>query len=189
MAHPKYKGCPQISDADYIARFKSKVRVSESGCWEWTGFQKPLRGMPNLTVGYGSMSYRGKAWPAHRLSHHLLVGPIPDGLIILHKCDNPPCVNPDHLRLGTHQDNSLDASRKGRSRDMNRTHCVNGHEFTPENIAWVTKNKSAVRTCRTCQRIRQRIKSGWTPEEAASTPPLPPGVFTKSRAKSSTLSP
>lgn len=176
MVHAKYKGCPHLSDADYITRLKSKVRIAESGCWEWTGFHKPLRGMPHLKVGYGAMSYRGTPWPAHRLSYHLLVGPIPDGLIVLHKCDNPPCVNPDHLQLGTHQDNSLDASRKGRSRNMQATHCKHGHEFTPENTAWQVRNLSAVRTCRTCQRIRLRVNAGWPRELAESLPPQKPGT-------------
>lgn len=182
MVHAKYKGCPHLSDADYIARLKSKVRIAESGCWEWTGFHKPLRGMPHLKVGYGAMSYRGTSWPAHRLSYHLLVGPIPEGLIVLHQCDNPPCVNPEHLRLGTHQDNSLDASRKGRSRNMQATHCKHGHEFTPENTAWQVRNLSAVRTCRACQRIRQRIASGWTEAEAnASLNPIPQNAPTARR--------
>lgn len=75
-------------------------------CWEW---QK----VPSSN-GYGIVRYRGQRIPAHRVSWEIHFGPIPDGLFVLHKCDNRRCVNPYHLFLGTHQDNMDDMNAKGR---------------------------------------------------------------------------
>lgn len=81
--------------------------VPELGfCWEWTaGFDKD---------GYGDSSWDGKHTSAHRISWRLKFGNIPKGICALHKCDNPPCVNPDHLFLGTSGENNSDRQRKGR---------------------------------------------------------------------------
>lgn len=83
------------------------VPVPESGCWLWLG---------NWTQnGYGAVKHSGR-WltGAHRLFYELHRGPIPDGLLVCHKCDTPVCVNPEHLFLGTHADNVHDKVRKGR---------------------------------------------------------------------------
>lgn len=76
------------------------------GCWLWTGYTS--------TFGYGMMRFMGKSQNAHRLSWQVHRGPIPDGLSVLHKCDVPACVNPDHLFLGTQSDNMKDCASKGR---------------------------------------------------------------------------
>lgn len=86
-------------------RFEAKVQITP-GCWIWKAW---TRGN-----GYGGMNDDGRFLMAHRVSYELYVGPIPDGLIIMHKCDNPRCVNPDHLRPGTLSENTLDAIQKGR---------------------------------------------------------------------------
>lgn len=76
-------------------------------CWEWQG-QRSAR-------GYGRFKHKNKIiFHSHRVSYELHTGPISDGLWVLHKCDNPPCVNPNHLFLGTHQDNMDDMIAKGR---------------------------------------------------------------------------
>lgn len=103
-----------------IRRFWAKVtqdgpvpvhRPELGPCWLWLAATNPS--------GYGKMSKGGHAAPlvaAHRLSWELHYGPVPDGLFVLHRCDNPPCVRPDHLFLGTHDDNMADATAKGRMR-------------------------------------------------------------------------
>jgi hypothetical protein len=82
-----------------------------TGCWIWTG---PKHGGRSGT-GYGQMTRKelGPAMPAHRASWILNRGPIPDGVMVCHKCDNRICVNPDHLYLGTNADNMRDRSQRG----------------------------------------------------------------------------
>lgn len=92
----------------YEARFWSKVHRQPNGCWEWTASRLPR--------GYGRFSLGGKQVGAHRVSWELHHGAIPSGLAVLHRCDNPPCVRPDHLFLGTLVDNIRDMIRKGRDR-------------------------------------------------------------------------
>ncbi len=89
-------------------RFWPKVRRGE-GCWEWTG-ARSAKGYGRLTAGRRGDGYLR----THRLSFELAYGPVPDGLFVLHRCDNPPCVRPDHLFLGTKSDNMRDAVSKGR---------------------------------------------------------------------------
>jgi hypothetical protein len=85
-----------------IREFWSKVQKTDS-CWEWVGKKDH--------AGYG---YFKGGRTAHRFSWEITHGPIPEGLCICHHCDNPSCVRPDHLFLGTHQDNVWDSKRKGR---------------------------------------------------------------------------
>jgi len=88
-------------------RFWTKVQKAD-GCWLWTA---SVHG----TKGYGQINSGGRGRPlqAHRVSWEIHFGPIPDGMIICHHCDNPLCVRPDHLFVGTKSDNALDAVRKG----------------------------------------------------------------------------
>lgn len=88
-------------------RFLSKVRV-EGEHWMWVGGK--------YGRGYGTLSVNGKSMPAHRVSFMLEHGEVPDDLYVLHSCDIPACVRPDHLRVGTARENGADASACGRAR-------------------------------------------------------------------------
>ena len=93
-----------------IDRFWAKVTKSET-CWLWTA--------ATTKAGYGYlMNNERRVTTAHRLSWELHFGPIPDGLFVCHHCDNPPCVRPTHLFLGTVRDNAIDAANKGRLRSQ-----------------------------------------------------------------------
>jgi len=88
-------------------RFWSQVQRI-AGCWLWTGTL--------LNSGYGQVMLRKRKVRAHRLAWELTFGPIPEGMVVCHACDNPACVNPHHLWLGTVQANVRDRDAKGRTR-------------------------------------------------------------------------
>ena len=91
-----------------LERFWARVQKSD-GCWEWTGAR-------TAAGGYGEIMVDGVPWRAHRLSWTLVNGPIADGARVLHRCDNPPCVRPEHLFLGSQAENVADMEAKGRAR-------------------------------------------------------------------------
>lgn len=91
---------------DPIPVLMKRRRVMPSGCWEWTGASRN---------GYGRMKFAGRLQNVHRIAWAAWRGEVPDGLLVLHRCDNPPCFNPDHLFVGTDRDNSLDMGSKGRN--------------------------------------------------------------------------
>ena len=87
----------------FVSRFWSRV-IKTDTCWIWDSAR--------TAAGYGDFTLEGQVRTAHRYSWELAHGPIPEGMFICHHCDNPPCVRPDHLFLGTHQDNMDDAKAK-----------------------------------------------------------------------------
>lgn len=83
-----------------------RIKKVASGCWEYQGTIN--------SNGYGQLAFAGRRISTHRLSWMLFNGPIPDGLFACHRCDNKKCVNPEHLYVGTHQDNMKDAVERRR---------------------------------------------------------------------------
>ena len=100
--------------------FHKKVKKSKDGCWIWTAGS--IRG------GYGAFFSKGKNILAHRYAYELYREKIPSGMFVCHKCDNPPCVNPEHLFLGTNLDNFQDMVKKGRASFVNEHRIVRGEE-------------------------------------------------------------
>ncbi|MBG8552331.1 HNH endonuclease signature motif containing protein [Hymenobacter guriensis] len=138
------------------ARFWSKVDKTPGfgpagDCWIWTASL--------INSGYGRLGIgRHKKVLAHRLSYEMKNGPIPEGLLVLHSCDNRQCVNPSHLSLGTVSENTKDMLVKGRpwasSLKKERTHCKKGHEYTPENTYHTTSGRS----CKACNSAYQKAR-------------------------------
>jgi hypothetical protein len=91
-----------------LDRLISRVRFGVTDCWHWCGAANQF--------GYGRMTFNGRLQVAHRLSWEAFNGAIPDGLSVLHTCDNASCINPAHLWLGTYSDNTRDAWAKGRNK-------------------------------------------------------------------------
>jgi hypothetical protein len=93
-----------------LEKFWNKVNKTSSvnGCWEWIGTSVH-------PFGYGRIGHNGKNYLSHRLSYELHYGPITSKECVLHKCDNPKCVNPSHLFIGNRADNAQDRTKKGRT--------------------------------------------------------------------------
>lgn len=88
-------------------RFMEKVEKAASGCWEWRAGR--------MANGYGQFSFEGRSRLAHRAAYKIFVGPLDDEKDVMHSCDNPGCVNPAHLSLGTRAENMQDCKAKGRN--------------------------------------------------------------------------
>jgi hypothetical protein len=114
-----------------VERLKRETIKTEAGCWQCT--------RPGNGTGYVQVFFRGVRHFWHRLSYQIHVGPIPEGLYVLHVCDNRKCWNPAHLWLGTISDNKQDELRKGRNYESNRTHCPRGHAYA-EHGKWCARS-------------------------------------------------
>lgn len=138
-------------------RFWAKVdRRGPSDCWLWKASTRGKNG-----VRYGSMDFRGRRESAHRVAWILTYGDIPlirgldsHGVCVLHSCDQPLCVNPAHLSLGTHEANMVDKALRQRDTQKNKTHCKRGHPRNPANT-WVDP-KRGTKHCRVCSKLRMR---------------------------------
>jgi len=122
-------------------RFWSKVAIVENGrdCWPWLGARKPS--------GYGNVRINKKYYSPHRVAFEIAVAEIPDNLIVMHLCDNPPCCNPSHLVLGTIKANSFDMIKKNR-------------QGFHKNRATGVKNPNAKLNPKAVREIRQKYGTG-----------------------------
>jgi hypothetical protein len=129
------------------------ITIDSNECWLMK---------PTTYNGYARVKYAGKLHRAHRFSYEAFVGPIPDGLLVLHHCDVRNCANPNHLFIGTHKQNMQDMVNKGRDLKGTMTHCRKGHEYTTENT--YIQPSTGWRECRQCNnagnRKRRQKKSG-----------------------------
>lgn len=129
-----------------LERFTAKyTRDADTGCWLWHGAAD--------NHGYGRIKIDGVRILAHRFAYEAFVGPIPHGLEIDHLCRTPSCVNPAHLEPVTHRENML-RSNAPPAAQARQTHCIHGHEFTPENTYLYPPRKGGQpkRACRQCTR-------------------------------------
>lgn len=128
--------------------FWAKVEKLGSGCWLWQGWTN--------VKGYGEVGRKGCAHLAHRFAFELERGPIPHGLNVHHECNNPRCVNPDHLTLMSRNEHASLHNLTNHWRKRVK-HCKRGHEFTPENT-FMAGGQRRCRICsnKWCRESRQR---------------------------------
>jgi hypothetical protein len=138
-----------------MQRIRRGVLVGPDGCWEWQGSRH--------AKGYGRIGVEGHNLKTHRVTYTETFGPIPSGMHILHTCDNPPCCNPAHLRLGSNADNVADKVSKGR----------HGMKITPTQAEAIRvrigtqTQRSLAREFGITQAMISRIKTGLAWKEAA----------------------
>lgn len=149
-----------LGPVDSVNSLMSRL-VRNGDCLEFTGCRN--------ADGYGTLRVRGKMTKAHRFSWELVYGRVPKGLLVCHRCDNPPCCNVEHLFLGTVADNNRDRHSKGRTQNLESgraarhaalraiTHCPAGHQYSGDNVRY---RANGARRCAECCRIASRRRRG-----------------------------
>jgi len=126
------------------AKILANITRDKNGCWVWNGYTKGW---------YANISVDGKSKKAHRVSYEAFVGPIPDGKQIDHLCRNKSCVNPTHLEPVSQRENIL-RSDSMPAKNVLKTHCYKGHEFTGENTY---RDREGNRSCKACKKELNRL--------------------------------
>lgn len=138
--------------------------IPESGCHEWRGRVS--------SAGYGVITvvqsgYQTRTFSAHKAAFELSRGRVPEGMVLDHLCRNRICVNPDHLEVVTQRENVMRSPIAPGALNAAKTHCAQGHEFTPENTYLYQQKPprtSLVRICRSCRNAQRR---SWLDRKAA----------------------
>lgn len=132
-----------------IDRFEAFLK-EENDCWIWQGAKDGK--------GYGFFYFKGFHWKAHRWSYWYFKDEHPSKLHVCHECDNPSCVNPNHLFLGTNFENSIDMLKKRRFYNQKKTHCPSGHPYKGNNLLVIhtSSGLGIERQCRFCKIQKQR---------------------------------
>jgi hypothetical protein len=137
----------KYSQAHVIARLQRHIKIVD-GCWVWTGAMNPQTGYS--VTHYHDESNKLRLSSGHRVSYMTYIGAIPTGMDLDHLCQNKACVNPDHLEPVPHKVNMLRAKHSPAYKNSIKTHCVRGHEYTPENT--YRKPGNNTRNCLICRR-------------------------------------
>jgi len=141
--------------AEYDRFLNYVIPEPMSGCWLWIG------SVDGYGYGQFTCSTRKRSMKAHRWSYFREHGIKSSELMVLHTCDNPPCVNPHHLFLGTRNDNVQDNLRKNRNHWKNQATCIRGHQFNTENTRLQIRSDGKIwRSCKECRRLRHLPTAG-----------------------------
>jgi hypothetical protein len=153
-----------------MKRFWDKVYKTER-CWVWVGTRQK--------GGYGVFKLGESLFFAHRVCHVMTKGPIPEGQVVRHTCDNPFCVRPNHLVLGTQAQNMMDKNERGRNPlvGIRTTHCPKGHEYAAPEHKYDNEGKQACRTCR-----NERARTAQVAKRAVSKAEFLPASSTLKKA-------
>lgn len=144
-----------------MQKLAPRIQFAENGCTEWIG--------PKNALGYGTVHWgKRRSWMVHRLVYAAHHGPYDPWLDVRHSCDNPGCLNIDHLSLGTRSDNMRDSVDRKRSKNAKKTHCPAGHpyEVYGRKFKAASSKYGEWRHCKACMTIRYRLARGW-PEHLA----------------------
>jgi hypothetical protein len=154
-----FRKARELPSASLVKRFWQMVlRRTDSECWEWQGYVGPN--------GYGQIGHKRGIMTAHHVSWLIHNGPIPEGMMVLHKCDNRKCVNPDHLYLGTASDNMRDAYTRGRMPDRKGEN-ASAHKLTEVQVLEIralaaqgqmTRRELATKFCISLSNIKSIIR-------------------------------